>query len=302
MGLSTARSKKMKARYLAASCALVWFVAGAPSAFAHGFAGKRFFPATLTVEDSFVAPELDFLYTNNRVPGEADAGLYASGLAAEFAKPLTQNFQLSLSAAYLHRNPLDGPPVNGWDNFELGAKYQVFIDADAESALAVGIDADLGGTGSARIGAESSSEIAPAVYYSKGFGNLSTGWLRPFAITAAVAPTFPTNSEEPHAIEWGVTLQYSLPYLEDFVKDTGLPTPFRNMIPIIEFPMTTCLDRGCAGRTTGTIDPGFVWVGKDSQIGFELTIPANSASGSHVGFMLQYHLYLDDIFPSWSVR
>ncbi|HET7675432.1 MAG TPA: hypothetical protein VFL54_07910 [Gammaproteobacteria bacterium] len=292
----------MKTRLPCALCGLAFLFATVAPAFGHGFAGKRFFPATLSVEDSFVAPELDFLYSNNRVPGEEGGDLYASGLSAEFAKPLTQNFQLSLGAAYLHQNPLDGPPVNGWDNFELGAKYQVFIDADAESALAVGVEADLGGTGSARVGAESSSEIAPAVYYSKGFGNLSTGWLRPFAITAAVAPTFPTDSEEPHAVEWGLTLQYSLPYLDDFVKDTGLPAPFRNMIPIVEFPMTTCLDRGCAGHTTGTINPGFVWVGKVSQLGFELVIPVNSASGSHVGFLLQYHLYLDDIIPSWSVR
>jgi hypothetical protein len=74
------------------------------------------------------------------------------------------------------------------------------------------------------------------------------------------------------------------------------------MIPIIEFPMETCLDHGCAGTTTGTVNPGFVWIGKYQQLGFELTVPINHESGSHVGFMLQYHLYLDDIIPSWSVR
>jgi hypothetical protein len=52
----------------------------------------------------------------------------------------------------------------------------------------------------------------------------------------------------------------------------------------------------------GTVNPGFVWIGKYQQLGFELTVPINHESGSHVGFMLQYHLYLDDIIPSWSVR
>ncbi|HET6725827.1 MAG TPA: hypothetical protein VFH85_07475 [Gammaproteobacteria bacterium] len=266
----------------------------APAAFGHGFSGKRFFPATLNIEDSFVAPELDFLFTNNR-----EDGVYTSELEAEFAKPLTDDFQLSIGTDYAHLNPPAGPALNGFGNFEVGAKYQAFIDGKAESALAVGLEAEVGNTGSERVGAESFSVVSPAVYYSKGFGNLSTGWLRPLAITAQVAPTFPTNGGEPHTLEWGFTLQYSLPYLESFVKDTGLPAPFRNMIPIVEFPMETCLDRGCSGETTGTINPGIIWVGKQSQLAFELVIPVNDHSGSHVGFQLQYHLYLDDIFPSW---
>ncbi|HET8552659.1 MAG TPA: hypothetical protein VFM97_09330, partial [Gammaproteobacteria bacterium] len=273
--------------------ALVSLLFVTPLAFGHGFSGKRFFPATLNIEDSFVAPELDFLFTHNR-----EDGVYTSELDAEFAKPLTKDFQLSIGADYAHLNPPVGPTLNGFGNFEVGAKYQVFIDAQSESALAVGLEAELGGTGSARVGAEPHSVVSPAVYYSKGFGNASTGWLRPFAITAQFAPGFPTASGEPRTLEWGFTVQYSLPYLESFVKDTGMPGPFRNMIPIIEFPMETCLEGDCRGETTGTINPGIIWVGKVSQLAFELVIPVNDRSGSHIGFQLQYHLYLDDIFPS----
>ena len=256
----------------------------------------------LVIEDSFVAPELDFLYNNIAVPGEDGGTVYTSGFSTEFAKPLTRRFQVSVGAAYLHQRPAGGPAYNGFDNVEVGAKYQVFIHPEAESALALGVDVDVGGTGSRSVGAESFSVVAPAIYYSKGFGNAASPWLRPFAITTQFAPTFPTRNGEPRTIEWGFTLQYSLPYLEDFVKDTGLKGPFRNMIPIIEFPMETCLDHGCAGTTTGTANPGFVWIGKYQQLGFELTVPINRASGTHVGFMLQYHLYFDDIIPSWSVR
>jgi hypothetical protein len=269
---------------------------------AHGVSGKRFFPATMAVEDSFVAPELDFLYKNVALPGEDGGRVYTSGLSAEFAKPLTRRFQISVGADYLHLRPAGGPAYNGFDNVEVGAKYQVFIHPEAESALAVGVDVDAGGTGSRRVGAESFSAIAPAIYYSKGFGNAASSWLRPFAITTQFAPTFPTRNGEPHTIEWGFTLQYSLPYLEHFVKDTGLEAPLRNMIPIIEFPMETCLDHGCAGTTTGTVNPGVLWIGKSQQLGLELMVPVNHASGTHVGFMLQYHLYLDDIIPSWSVQ
>ncbi len=275
---------------------------GASSAWAHGFAGKRFFPATLATEDPFVAPELDFLYGNARMPGEEGGDVTEQSLSMDLAKPLTRRFQVSVGVSYLHLGPQHEPAENGFDNVELGVKYQVFIDADAEAALAVGLDADVGGTGSKRVGAESSSTLAPVLLYGQGLGNARAPWLRPLALTAELAPTFPTDDEEPHNLEWGFTLQYSLPYLESFVKDTGLGKPWRNVIPIIEFPLQTCLDRGCSGDTNGTINPGFVWVGKYSQLGFELTVPVNHDSGSRVGFLLQYHLYLDDIIPSWSVR
>lgn len=277
--------------------AMVGLLLVTPLAFGHGFSGKRFFPATLNIEDSFVAPELDFLFTRNR-----EDGVYASELEAEFAKPLTKDFQLSVGADYARLNPPVGPTLNGFGNFEVGAKYQVFIDGDAESALALGLDVDLGDTGNDRVGAESSSTFAPGVLYGKGFGRAHASWLRPLALTAQVAPTFSTDGDEPHSLEWGLSLQYNLRYRESFVKDTGLGAPWRNMIPIIEIPMETCLDRGCSGDTIGTVNPGILWVGRFSQIGFELTVPVNDDSGSRLGVLLQYHLYLDDLIPSWSAR
>lgn len=289
----------MPGRRIRYSCLLLCFAA-AP-ALAHGFAGKRFFPATLSVEDSFVAPELDLLGSASHQRNGAQ-GVDVSSFSAEFAKPLTHNFQLSVATAYLNLKPDSGVAQSGFDNLGFGGKYQVFIHAKTEAALAVGFDADIGGTGSRRVGADSFSTIAPAVYYSKGLGGAKRPRARPFAITAQAAVEFPTNSSEAHTLDWGVTLQYSLPYLEDFVKNTGLSAPWRKLIPVLELPMQTCLDRYCARHTTGTVDPGVVWVGKYSQVGFELTLPINRASGSGTGFLLQYHLYLDDIFPSWGKR
>lgn len=291
-----ARSTRL-ALYVAGAAALL--LSGGPAS-AHGFAGKRFFPATLSVEDAFVAPELDFLHGSSREPGDEGPSADVSSLSAEFAKPLSRDFQLSVGAAYLHVSPDGEARASGFDNVEVGAKYQVFIHGDSESALAVGFDADLGGTGNRRVGAESSSTITPAVYYGKGFGHLPGSRVRPFAVTAQAGVGFPTDSEESHTLEWGLTLQYSLPYLEDFVKDTGLKAPWRNLIPILELPMETCLDRGCGGQTTGTVNPGVVWVGKYSQVGFELALPVNGDSGSGTGVLIQFHLYLDDIIPSWS--
>ena len=49
--------------------------------------------------------------------------------------------------------------------------------------------------------------------------------------------------------------------------------------------------------TTGTINPGIIYVGKTNQVAIEAMIPINRQSGTSVGIIGQLHFYLDDIFP-----
>jgi hypothetical protein len=106
------------------------------------------------------------------------------------------------------------------------------------------------------------------------------------------------NSADPNSLSWGVTVQYSVPYLQSHVQDMGLGAPFNNLIPVVEFPMNTCTASPCSGHTTGTINPGVMWVNRWGQFGVEAQIPVNHASGTGVGVLLQAHLYLDDVFPN----
>jgi hypothetical protein len=69
------------------------------------------------------------------------------------------------------------------------------------------------------------------------------------------------------------------------------------MIPLIEFPVKTCLSGDCSGQTTGTVNPGLMWFGKYMQVALEAAIPLNQRSGHDVGVFLQFHLFLDDMFP-----
>ena len=80
------------------------------------------------------------------------------------------------------------------------------------------------------------------------------------------------------------------------MKDVGLAEPFNRMIPVIEIPLQTGLDRGASG-TAGTINPGIIWSGRYFQVAVEARIPINSRSGSGVGWIAQLHFYLDDLFP-----
>ena len=51
-------------------------------------------------------------------------------------------------------------------------------------------------------------------------------------------------------------------------------------------------------HTTGTVNPGVIYVANKYQLGVEAIIPVNRASGDDVGVIGQLHLYLDDIFPN----
>lgn len=59
--------------------------------------------------------------------------------------------------------------------------------------------------------------------------------------------------------------------------------------------MESCLNAGCAGRTTGTVDPGLIWFGQYLQLGLAGRIPVDRRGGSHVGVMGLFHLFVDDL-------
>jgi len=81
------------------------------------------------------------------------------------------------------------------------------------------------------------------------------------------------------------------------VKDVGLAAPFDRVIPLVEVAVSSPFNRGQAGQTTGTVQPGVIWAGQYMQIGAEAIIPINSRTGHGVGAVIQLHFYLDDLFP-----
>jgi hypothetical protein len=282
---------------------------------AHGFAGKRFFPATLVVDDPFVADELSFptLSTLKMPADDEEPATRESAFSVDLAKRITQNFGVEIAADYLQLQPEGEDRQRGFDNLGLGFKYQFYKDDARESIASVGLDIDIGGTGSKRVGAESFSTFTPALFFGKGFGDLpeDVQFLRPFAITGQLGIGIPSSAssttvneegeagveQHPNLLQWGFTFQYSLIYLQSFVKDVGLREPFNRMIAIVELPLTTALNRGASG-TTGTVNPGIIWSGRYAQLAVEAQIPINKRSGTGVGWIAQLHFYLDDLFPS----
>jgi hypothetical protein len=269
---------------------------------AHGFAGDRFFPATISTDDPFVANELSLpTFQAIRQPGAPPTKTF--DFSADIALKLTPNFGIEVADGYRLRKSTGSRLQTGFDNVEVGGKYQLLTSAEHEMIVSVGLNAEIGGTGRASIGADRFSTIMPGLFFGKGLGDLpdSVWALRPLALTGQIGLSFPTRSsveEEriPNNLEWGIALEYSFIYLEEHVKDIGLRGPFRRLIPLVEFAMQTPLNR-VSDPTTGTVNPGIIWSGQYFQLGVEAIIPINSHTGNNIGVVAQLHFYLDDVLP-----
>jgi hypothetical protein len=267
---------------------------------AHGFEGDRFFPPTIQTEDPFAVDELSLPVVSvfHNPAGEDGPKTREIDLSVEFDKEIFPKFALGISATYIVLQPQGEPNLTGFDNISLSAKYQLFENAPHEFIFSVGGEVDLGGTGSKAIGRESFTTYTPTIYFGKGFGDLpwTLNYLRPFALTGTLGDAIPSEAVDPNALNWGLALEYSLPYLQQHVQEITWLRPFRNVIPLVEFAMNSPLDRG-GGQTTGTVNPGFLWESRYCQIGAEAVIPINQATGPNVGFVVQVQVFIDDLLP-----
>lgn len=297
-------------------CAVCEFSA-TDRAYSHGFAGARFFPATLSTDDPFVSDELS-LPTVSTIRTPDEGGTRETDISVDISKRITPDFAIEIGDNFTALNPHDGRAANGFGNLELGGKYQLLNNGEHETILSIGLGVEVGGTGGRSVGADSCSTWAPGIFFGKGFGDLPlcVRFLKPFAITGQLGVAIPTSAstrsvtidaqtgerdmeveQHPDVLEWGFALEYSLIYLQSQVQDLHLHAPLDRLIPLVEFALDTPLNRGEQGQTTGTINPGVVWAGKYFQVGVEAVIPINERTGNNVGVIAQLHFFVDDLFP-----
>jgi len=288
---------------------------------AHEIVGNRFFPATLGIDDPGVNDELSLPTVDSFNTGD-DPPVRQRDVSGELSKRITEDFAISFGSTYTFLGPIDptAAGANGFQNLDTTFKYRVFKNAEHEFVMSVGLSVEWGGTGAANVGAEPFNTYIPNVYFGKGFGDLpdTLSWIRPVAITGQVGYAIPARNFtttfgidpdtgnqtvdtefNPRVLNWGATIQYSMPYLKSVVVDLGLPDFINHLIPLVEAtlqtPVANTLTSGTT--TTGTINPGVIWVGNTFQFAVEALIPINRQSGANVGVIAQLHLYLDDIDP-----
>lgn len=285
------------------------------SAHAHGFAGDRFFPATIAVDDPAVADELAFPTASKIKNGD---NVQEIDVSTEFSKRITEHFGVSVGENWTHLKP----GAAGFQNLDTSFKYQLITDAKSEFIFSAGFGVEWANTGAKGVGAENFNTYSPQIFFGKGLGDLPEDFnlIRPFAITGQARYGIPGSGKtvnlsfnpdtqdfdrevdrHAHNLDWGLTLQYSLPYLNSHVKAIEGPGSefLRHLIPLVEVNLSTPASNLSGHQvTTGTINPGLIWAGQWTQFTVEAMIPVNRESGRNVGVITQAHFYLDDIFPT----
>ena len=269
------------------------------TALAHALCGQRVFPATLAIDDPGVGdelalPTLTYLPHNSNGAQEFDASF-------SYTKTIFPGFGLSVSDGPTWLNP----GGTGWGDLDTEAKYNFFCVPNAEFMGSVGLDMTWAKTGTPNM-TNPFNTYTPVIDLGKGLGDLPTSVnvLRPFAVTAELSETVPGRAwtaGNPNStnLNWGFTVQYSLPYYNssvgeidnDFIRRLVLLTEFAFSKPVANFAPGT-------NETTGTIQPGVMYEGDTYQVSLEAVLPVNSASGHGAGVMGELHFFLDDIFPN----
>jgi hypothetical protein len=285
------------------SVSIITLVAEPLSAFSHGFAGDRIFPATISTDDPFAASEMSLpTFSAIRQPGQPPLKVFDT--SSDLSVLVLPRTALTISDGYSIQKAANQRAMTGFDTASLNLLYEFFENDKHETITSIGLTWDIGGSGRKSLGNPSFSTWTPTFYFGKGFGDLpdSLPFLRPFAITGTLGLGIPSSSgtqsnPNPDTLQWGLALEYSLIYLQQHVKDIGLKAPFDHLIPLVEFSMSTPLNRGVDELTTGTINPGVIWSGQYFQVGVEAIIPINAHTGRNVGVVAQVHFYLDDLLP-----
>ncbi|MEH2470774.1 hypothetical protein V1281_008038 [Nitrobacteraceae bacterium AZCC 2161] len=281
------------------------------------YVGDRFFPSTLattvpTPADFYNPPYFVRLPDTTTTPTTHEIDIPTT-----YSRLVTRDLSVFFTETFRVLDDVNKGTRTGFDNFVIGAQYQLYANPEHQFVFTVGGTAAIGGTGSSQIGAASFSTLTPTFYIGKGFGDLpdSLALLRPLTVSATVAVAVPTEpvslttttlpagattlSEtiNPKILQLGFALEYSLVTNQyTGANRTGTRYP-EGWVPLVEFTTSTPLNGPNAGRTTGTVNPGVIWVNRYLQVGVEAIIPIDAHSGRDVGARAQAHLYLPAIFP-----
>jgi hypothetical protein len=286
------------------------------------YVGDRFFPSTLattvpTAADFYNPPFFVRLPDTATTPTTHEIDVPST-----YSRLVTRDLSVFFTETFRILDDANKGARTGFDNLVIGAQYQLYTNPEHQFVFTVGGTAAIGGTGSSQVGAASFSTLTPTVFVGKGFGDLpdSMAWLRPLTVSATVAVAVPTDATtlattalptsgtalsetiNPKILQWGFALEYSL--VNNYytgANRSGTRYP-EGWVPLVEFALQTPLNGPSAGRTTGTVNPGIIWVNRYLQVGVEAIVPIDAHSGRDLGVRAQAHLYLPAIFPDFYAK
>ena len=122
------------------------------SAKAHGIAGNRYFPGTLTFDDPAVADELQFTSFNLRHPGDDNSKVADTAVPAVFLRLLTPDLAIGADTAAVFRNRQGLPQQSGLSTTSLIVKGLLYENDRHEFLISAGMTWGIGESGSKAVG------------------------------------------------------------------------------------------------------------------------------------------------------
>lgn len=279
---------------------------------AHGIAGNRLFPGTLTFDDPAVADEFTGpILSRQKHPVPGGPVVLDTSVSAAISRILIPGLAIGADSVWTEHDADDGSSVQGIGATHLSVKGQLYENDPHETLLAASLSWGVGGVGNPDLHAHTYNTLEPGLSFGRGFGDLphALGWLRPFGIAGGLVVDFPLAgksrrasdgalADNPIIVHTGFALEYSTLYLTD--RFTGGPPteePLHQFVPLVEFQFDSPLNGGFGTKTAATVNPGLSYTAQTWQVSAEAIVPLNSLGGS-AGFRVGVLLFLDDLIPS----
>jgi hypothetical protein len=299
-------ASRFKIIVLQAGCVLA--LAACPSlASAHAVAGARVFVNTLLIDDPGVGDEASLPIISLQSP---DGKSTVTDVNVEYDKTIISNLGIGVGTDYnwITNDPADNNKTHGgWNDPYVQLKYRWILLPEHEFMSSVAVEQDFGRAGTAGIDTGYDTTVLSG-YFGKGLGDIPFDPIRPFAITGELDYNIPNAgpASGPYGgiNSWsgGLSLQYSIPYLQSQIRDYGLPKVLANLTPVVELGWSSAASRSAFtptdNPTTFQLGSGAVWTGEYFSLSTEILWPLNGASGHGLGVIGQFHLYFDDMFPN----
>jgi hypothetical protein len=228
-----------------------------PSALAHGIAGNRLFPGTLSFDDPAVADEFALSpFTSEQHLAADGSDVVDNTISLAFMRLLTSTLGVVVESGWIHRN-WGELRTTGFDATAIALKGLLYKNEEHEIMLSGTMAWRIGGSGSRGVDGAGPHALEPGIFFGKGFGDLpdSLAWLRPIGIAGAISMEFPLSptstilgidsgtrrlgpvlGRNVDTLHWGIAIEYSTYYLTS--RFTGAPPkeePLNQLVPLIEF-------------------------------------------------------------------
>jgi hypothetical protein len=280
---------------------------------AHGIAGNRLFPATLTFDDPAVADEFAGPVISDYKHPVTDGKVLDTTVEGSITRLLVPGLAISADSNWTqHLQPGPGSSQSGFGPTHLSLKGLLYENDPLETLVSASLAWGVGGLGNALVHDTPYDVVNPGVTFGQGFGALPDrlAWLRPFGVAGALSVDFPTARTSrvppsapalgnPTIVHTGIALEFSTLYLTD--RFTGGPPdkePTNQWVPMVEFQFDSPLNGGYGTKTAATANPGVSYVFETYQLSLEAIVPMNRRGGSSLGVRAGAVFFLDDLIPS----